>query len=494
MLDEEPAAEPVLPHWRDPASLEPLHVQVRRHIEHGLRSGAFPPHRALPSARHLCAVLGVSRTTVDAAFDELTALGLVVSKPRSGRYPAPTRIPPAAAAGPRSPGGRPDWGSHLLTRREAHLLEPTIEPDYTAFKYPFLPGQLEPRSFPSRAWLRSIAAALDGPHLAFSLRDSVDQDDPLLVQSICREILPPKGIVVDVDQVLVTNGAQQALSLISEVLLDRGRGVAFGDPGYVDAARIFARTGARLDLLPVDDDGIVPDFLGDVDLVYVTPSHHHPTNVTLHHSRREDLLERAALDDFLIVEDDFDSEVRFRGAPTLPMKSTDPEGRVVYVGTFSKFLAPGLRLGYVVADPMLIAELRDRRRYTTKHPAGHLQRSLALFIESGDFHRALRQHRVSLQRKWQTLDAALQEHLPWPVRQTSAGGLSFWVSGPEDFDASAMTVRARERGVLVSAGESYYLRPGAPRNSFRVGFNAIAQARIQPGVRLLAQAIADAPS
>jgi GntR family transcriptional regulator/MocR family aminotransferase len=322
----------------------------------------------------------------------------------------------------------------------------------------------------------------------------VDQDDPLLLAAICAEVLPPKGIQVDTDQVLITNGAQQALSLLSTVLLDSGRVVAMGDPGYIDAARIFQRAGARLHLVPVDERGIRPDLEADVDLVYVTPSHHHPTNVTLHHRRRQALLTAAAERDFLVIEDDYDSEVRFQGAPTPPIKSLDRDGRVIYIGTFSKFLAPGLRLGYVVADPELIAELRDQRRYSTKHPSGHLQRSLALFINSGDFHRALRQHRVLLKRKWQTLDTALREHLPWPPAVTSAGGLSFWITGPADFDATAMALRAREMGVLVSPGEGYYLRTNPPRNSFRLGLNAVPQVRIVPGVQLLARAIQSRPA
>lgn len=502
--------------WADHQSTEPLYKQVRRFIEHGLEHGEFPHNRPLPSSRYLSASLGVSRNTVNTACQELVALGLLVSKPRSGLYPAPKYRTGAAAAAPASTGnldgpgqavsvtpgpgdqppsartGTPDWASHLLPVEDPWPLHAIIEPDYTKFKYPFLPGQIEPRSFPSRAWLRAVNSALDGPHRIFSLRDSVDLDDPLLVESICSQILQAKGITASPDQILITDGAQHALSLLGGLLLDGGRTVAMENPGYVDAARIFRRTGAQLELFPVDRDGVAPDYDKDFDLIYVTPSHHHPTNVTLSASRRKDLLAAATRNDFLIIEDDFDSEIRFKGTPTAPMKANDRDGRVIYVGTFSKFLAPGLRLGYVVAEAPLIRELRDRRYYSSKHPSGHMQRSLGLFVSSGEFHRALRQHRVSLKRKWETLDGALRDHLPWPLPAAPAGGLSFWIAGPPDFNATAMSARARERRVLISPGASYYLQPDPPRNSFRVGFNSIPQVRIPAGVQLLAEAIKDA--
>lgn len=497
----------------DYESAEPLYQQVRKFIEHGLKHGAFPRNRALPSSRYLSSSLGVSRNTVNAACQELVALGLLVSKPRSGLYPAPLSPTAVNAADPAAVGdqyrqggfvsatsgssdpplptrtGAPDWASHIRPVEDPWPLDATLQPDYMKFKYPFLPGQIEPRSFPSRAWLRAVSSALDGPHRTFSLRDSVDLDDPLLVESICSQILQAKGILASPEQILITDGAQHALSLLGGLLLDADRTVAVENPGYVDAARIFRRTGARLEFFSVDRDGVAPDYHKNFDLIYVTPSHHHPTNVTLHATRRKNLLAAAARDDFLVIEDDFDSEIRFKGTPTAPMKAADRDGRVIYIGTFSKFLAPGLRLGYVVAEAPLIRELRDRRYYSSKHPSGHMQRSLGLFISSGEFHRALRQHRVDLKHKWETLDSALREYLPWPLPGAPAGGLSFWITGPPDFNATAMAGRAMERGVLISPGASYYLQPNPPQNSFRLGFNSIPHTRIEAGVQLLAEAI-----
>ncbi|MFT4083437.1 MAG: PLP-dependent aminotransferase family protein [Nocardioides sp.] len=501
-----PPAEGEVRAWIDRRSDVPLYQQVRHFVEQGLRNGHFPLHRPLPSSRYLAQELGVSRNTINAAYLELVGVGALFARPRSGLYPVPgalaARSPDRGAAGTDRESvaaasiatgrGRPDWSDHLLAIEDPWPEHAVIEPDYESFPYPFLPGQIEIRRFPTRAWIRATTAALDGPNATFSLRDSVDRDDPLLVESIRTSLLPAKGISAEADEVLITNGAQQALHLLSEALLDQGRTVAVENPGYVDAARIFRRSGANLRLFSVDGDGVIlPDDL-DVDLVYVTPSHHHPTNVTLGPERRDLLLARASARDFLIVEDDFDSEVRYVGSPTPAIKAADTDGRVVYLGTFSKFLAPGLRAGFVVAAPSLIAAMRERRFHETKHPSGHLQRTLALFITSGDYHQQLRRHRLELRRKWETLGDALDRYLPGMMSGRPTGGLSYWLTGPDDLDGRLVADLARARGVLVSPGSSYYLSKDAPRNSLRVGFNAIAQARIRPGVARLADAVTEA--
>ncbi len=475
--------------WSLAAGSGPLYTRIRDALGRSLHRGEYPVNRPIPSSRQLSAMFGVSRTTVDAALQELTAQGLLVSKPRSGLYPAGAPQEATTTGATTSGGAGVDWSSHLLAASDPWTAKSVSDPDYLDHPYPFLPGQIAPGAFPERAWLRASARAFDRAHAVYSVRDSADADDPLLVEAILTHVLPSKGIEAAPGQVLITAGVQQALSLLAGALLDPGRTVALEDPGYVDAARIFHRSGARLELFPVDARGVRPDYRTDIDLLYLTPSHQHPTNTTLHASRRAEVLAQAAEKDFLVIEDDFDSEIRFRGAPTAPLRAHDVNGRVIYLGTFSKFLAPALRLGYVVAQEPVITELRERRYLANKHPSGLDQRALALFITSGDFHRALRTHRNELKRSCEAVAAALHEHLPWPLKTTPTGGLSFWVEGPEDFDATAMCARARELGVLVIPGEQYYLREEPPRNSFRLGFNSIQPDRIEPGIALLGRAI-----
>ena len=493
--------------WSLASGTGPLHARVRRSLEASLTRGEFPPQRAMPSARQLSATFGVSRTTVDTALAELGAMGLVVARPRSGLYPAPAgtvaRRADAAPARPpapvddAAPGAAPpaqqraDLRGHLLARTDPWGQRVDLHVDHADHPYPFLPGQVAPGAFPARAWLRACARAMDGPHAGAAVRDAGDGDDPLLVEALITHVLPSKGITATPDQVLITNGSQQALSLVAAAVLDGGRTVGMEDPGYVDAARIFHRSGAALALFEVDERGVRPDWSVDVDLLYLTPSHQHPTNTTLHPERRAEVLARAGERDVLVVEDDYDSEMRYRGAPTAPLRAVDTSGRVVYLGTFSKFLAPGLRLGYVVAQAELVAELRVLRYLATKHPSGLDQRALALLIASGDFHRVLGRHRTVLRRKWAAVAEALEEHLPWPLGPVPSGGLSFWVQGPPGFDATAMAARARELGVLVAPGEHYHLGADPPRNAFRLGFASIAPEAIAPGVAALGRAVRD---
>ncbi|WP_084079209.1 PLP-dependent aminotransferase family protein [Demequina sp. NBRC 110057] len=482
----------------DPDSKEPLFQQVRRFLEQSLLEGRFRAHRPLPSSRHLAAVLGVSRNTVSAAYQELTALGLVESRPRSGLYPVPQEKPAVASAPtsvfreprPATRAGQIDWAARLPEPRDGDLTHAATHPDWTRYPFPFLPGQPELGMFPARAWLRALNDALAGPHIAASLRDSVDGDDEALVNAICREILPPRGMSVTPAEVLITNGAQQALSLLADLLTGPGTTVGVENPGYADAWHIFQGAGATLAPLEVDGAGarVTKAAARGLDLVYVTPSHHHPTATTMTYARRAALLRAVQEEDALVIEDDFDSEVRYRGRPTPSLKSLDRTGRVIYVGTFSKFVAPGLRLGFIVADATLIKALRARRRYLTKHPSGHLQRAMGLFIETGEYHRALRQHRRHLARKWEAVVEGLETHLPFELGPVPAGGLSVWVTGPEDFDGTRTATLARRRGVIVDAGERFYL--DAPeRHHLRVGFNAIPLPAISRGTELLGEAV-----
>ncbi|KAA9394320.1 PLP-dependent aminotransferase family protein [Kocuria coralli] len=476
----------------------PLHQQVRETVETALREGAYPPRRPIPSSRFLAQSMGVSRGTVLTALNSLVAEGLLISRPRSGLYPSPTVAaagpPPSGEASSPGPGGPPadgdesavDWQGVLLRAGDPWQSKSVSDPDYLSAPYPFLSGQVNPATFPTRAWIRALTRAFDGPHAGYTLRDAVDTDDPLLVKAVTTFLLPLKGIHASPEQVIVTSGTQQALALLADALLDGTRTVAMEDPGYLDAARIFHGRRARLEFFDVDERGVRPDYSRPFDLLYVTPSHQHPTNVTLSPDRRAEILGQAAERDFLVIEDDYDSEIRYVGAPTPPLRAADDSGRVIYLGTFSKFLTPALRLGFVVAAEPLIAELRERRYLATKHPSGVDQRALGHFIESGSYQTALRWRRKELQRNWAGIGEALAEHFPWQV-PTPPGGLNYWITGPAGFDATALAAGAREHGVIITPGERYHLRPEPPRNSFRLGFSAIPHARILPGIRVLSR-------
>ncbi|MDI9937626.1 MocR-like pyridoxine biosynthesis transcription factor PdxR [Rhodococcus opacus] len=472
----------------DRNSAEPLYRQVRRAIEHGIANGLFDPRHRLPSSRELAVDLAISRNTINLAYQELIAEGLVQSHQRSGMFVNPDMIE-TLATDARATIPRIDWSSRIRRYPDADVPHIEKNVDWHSYPYPFLAGQIDIRSFPARAWVRCLRDALYQPHAYASLQDSVGADDPMLIDMIRQHLLPSRGIEASADEVLVTVGSQQGLDLVGRVLLGPEDRVAIENPGYLDARHIFLRTGAQVYGIDVDDRGLrPPETLRGTDLMYLTPSHHHPTNATLGIDRRQRLLQLAAESGTVIVEDDYDSEFRYHGSPSPALKALDSSGDAVYLGTFSKFLAPGLRLGYLVGPAELVRELRKARRYVLRHPPGHQQRALAMLIDSGEYHRALRHHRTQMKHKWERLCAAVDKYLPWPQEPYPPGGVSLWMTGPENLDCRVLVREAEARGVLIERGDIFFTQPVPPRNHFRIGYGAIPLRSIEEGIALLGQA------
>ena len=470
----------------DRSSDEPLYQQVRRVLEHGIAVGTFDPLHRLPSSRELSEQLGVSRNTINLAYQELMAEGYVDSQERRGLFVNP-EMRRECRAQMHDTTPRIDWAQRM--RRDPDTAVPHVEKrsDWHRYPYPFLAGQVDVTAFPSRSWARCLRDALSHPHVFHSLQDSVDADDPMLVDMIRRHLLPARGIEAGPDGVLVTVGSQQGLDLLSRTLLGPGQSVTVEDPGYLDARHIFLRAGAEVRGVEVDHAGLRPPESLGTDLLYLTPSHHHPSNATLSIGRRHQLLQLAAESGTVVVEDDYDSEFRYQGRPTPALKALDSTGDAVYLGTFSKFLSPGLRLGYLVGPPPLIEQLRQVRRYVCRHPSGHQQRALALLIETGEYLRSLRRYRARLMCKWEAACEAVNRYVPWQQEPFPPGGVSLWMTGPPELDCRRLVERAERRGVLVEPGDIFFLDPERGRRHFRIGFSAVPQRSIGEGIRLLGE-------
>ncbi len=469
----------------DRTSDEPLYQQVRRAIEHGIAVGTFDPVHRLPSSRELSEQLNVSRNTINLAYQELIAEGFVDSQERRGLF-VNSDMRQHCIAQEHDTAPRIDWSSRIRRAPDADVPHIEKRADWHDYPYPFLAGQIDVSAFPSRSWSRCLRDALFHPHVYHSLQDSMSSDDPMLVEMIRRYLLPSRGIEADPEEILVTVGSQQGLDLLSRVLLGPGQTVTIEDPGYLDARHIFLRSGADVRGAAVDHSGLKPPpTLRGTDMLYVTPSHHHPTNVTLGIGRRHELLQRAAESGTVVVEDDYDSEFRYQGRPTPALKALDSTGDGVYLGTFSKFLSPGLRLGYLVGPAPLVEELRQVRRYVCRHPSGHLQRALALLIETGEYLRSLRRYRTRLMRKWEAVCEGVTTYLPWQQPAFPPGGVSLWMTGPPQLDCRRLVERAEKQGILVEPGDIFFMDPERGRHHFRIGFAAVPQRRIDEGLRLL---------
>jgi GntR family transcriptional regulator/MocR family aminotransferase len=467
----------------------PLYRQLRLSLEHEIATGALDPNVVLPSSRALARELGLSRNTVNAAYAELEAEGFVEAQPRRGLVVNHDMVS-EAMRGPVEGDTHPvDWGRHLRPGLRPDMAEIQKVRDWRQYPYPFVGGQVDHATFPVLPWTRALREALRPPHQHFSLRDGVDADDPELLRQLCRSVLPARGIQVEPKEVLVTLGSQQGLDLLARAVLHPGSRVGVEEPGYPDTRHVLGLAGAQMVSLPVDEAGVQPPADGaGLDLVALTPSHHSPTNVTLSAARRRQILRRAAADDFLVVEDDYESELRYAGSPTPALRAMPDSERVIYLGTFSKFIAPGLRLGYLVAAPELVTELRYLRRYILRHPSGHLQRAMALFIADGHYHRTIRRRRSSLSQRWEQLHASVAQHLGWPVPAPPGGG-SLWVPGPVGLDAAVVVQKALQAGVVVERGDTYFRDPSGQRHHLRLGFAAIPVEAIDPGVRVLSRVV-----
>lgn len=321
--------------------------------------------------------------------------------------------------------------------------------------------------------------------------DQISRDDESLVQQIRTRVLPRRGIWASADELIVTVGAQHALYMVADLLVREGTRVGIEEPGYPDARNIFASRTSQLLALPVDDGGLVcdTDLCGGLDYVYATPSHQCPTGATMPLTRRRELLHLAHERDFIVIEDDFESENRFDGEPTPALKSLDRNNRVIYVGSLSKSVAPGLRMGFVVAAPELIAELRALRRLMLRHPSAFIQRAFALFLSLGHYNSQLRRIAIAQRERGAIVVEALARHAPQCSVAPITGGGFCWVRLPEGVDVATLFQRAAEEGVLIEPGDVFYMAERPPAGYFRLGYQSIAADAIEPGIRLLGKVI-----
>ncbi|MBU9362326.1 PLP-dependent aminotransferase family protein [Burkholderia multivorans] len=487
---------------RSSTSKTSLQDQIRRMLVAAILDGQLGPDAALPSSRELADQLGVARNTVVLAYQMLVEEGYLISRERSGHFVNPkmleglpgfTPAPPEAKPDSDDDAGRPAWHERIAhpPSRQRNIVKPA---NWQHYEFPFIYGQFDQSLFPTNDWRECCLKALSVMEIRNWAPDLIERDDESLIQQIRTRVLPRRGVFAMPDEIVVTNGCQQALYLIADLLCGKHTTVGFENPGYPDARNIFENRNARLLPLPVDGNGIAPDeqdaALARCDYVYVTPSHQCPTTATMPVERRRALLERARQHDFVIIEDDYESENTFSGTPHPALKSLDSADRVIYVGSLSKTFAPGLRLGYVVGPRALIRELRALRRLMVRHPVAYIQRAFATFLALGHHDALLRRLAHAYSERSQALMAALDAHLPDACYVRVTGGASCWVEGPPWLDAVRLAADAQAAGILIEPGDVFFMNDDADaRRCFRMGFSAIPLERIDAGVQALAQCV-----
>ncbi|MBL8582789.1 MAG: PLP-dependent aminotransferase family protein [Rhizobiaceae bacterium] len=472
-----------------------LQAQIRQAIVAAILDRQIAASMPLPSCRILAEKLGVARGTVVLAFQQLVDQGFLIARERRGHFVNPevltTPLKPQQKAA--DVAGGVDWAR----RRHINAMDmprPVKQDNWIKYSYPFVYGQFDPALFPTAEWRECNRMALAVLEIRNWAADMVDRDDPLLIEQIQARLLPRRGIFANPDEIIVTLGAQNALYMLATLLMGKGTKVAVEDPGYPDGRSIFRLAGAEIAPVPVDGQGIVTSAIpADADFVFVTPSHHCPTMVPLSQQRRQELLDCALRNDQIIIEDGYDSQL-IEDGPQQALKSVDRSGRVVYIGSMSKTLAPGLRIGYIVASAELIAELRALRRFMFRHPPANNQRAVALFLSLGHHEALVRRLSAAFEERRKRLVQAIGAFLPeWnPVH--AGHGTSLWLEGPRGTDARALAESAAARSVIIEPGERFFDRPDRPVRFMRLGFSSISLQHIEPGIRELATAAGRRPA
>ncbi|QIN85306.1 aminotransferase class I/II-fold pyridoxal phosphate-dependent enzyme [Rubrobacter tropicus] len=457
-------------------------------------AGRLPARARLPSTRAVAAELGVSRTTVVAAFDQLLAEGYLEGRAGSGTYVAPSLpddmlgVRGVARSKVRASGGR-----RALSRRgEVMAATPTSVARDRGVPRAFRPGVPATQEFPFGAWRRLVGRVWRRPSVGLLGYGEPAGYGPLR-REISAHLGPARAVRCGPEQVIVVSGSQQALDLCARVLLDPGDAVWVEEPGYRGARAALLGAGATLVPVPVDAEGLdVGVGIGrdpDARLACVTPSHQYPLGVTMSLARRLELLRWAGRSSAWILEDDYDSEYRYSGRPLEALQGLDTEGRVIYVGTFSKVLFPSLRLGYLIVPPDLVDAFTAARELSDRQPPGMEQAVLAHFMAEGHFARHVRRTRSLYAERQALLVEEAAKHLSGLLDVPPAGAGMHLVgrlpAGKDDREASR---RAAGRGVEAPA-ISLYGKPSDGRGGLMLGYAAVDEAGIRQGVRRLAQAL-----
>lgn len=419
--------------------------QLYKQLSDAIRSGRLADGQQLPPSRLLAEQLGVSRKTVSEAYSRLTLDKLLVGRVGAGSFVQ-------APAEPR-PGRQAvkDLASAAIVGKWDAIPVP-LRAQFQAgrSRYDFIGGASTPTHFPMEEWRRCV---LHGLRQDADVRGryGLTEGVPALRAAIARHIAFARGVACSAANVVVTNGAQQALDILGRVLLEPGCVVAMEDPGYPPARALFASQGARIASIPVDGEGMRADLIPDgARLVYATPSHQFPLGMPMSVARRHALLARARQIGAIVIEDDYDSEFRYEGRPADSLQSMDAHGIVAFVGTFSKVLQPEMRLGYMVLPEAILNAALTVKHLSDWHTAAMTQHALAKFIDDGHLARHIRRCHAVYAARRERLQAILRGELaPWfeLIPATAGYHLAALCRQPLDIDLLLRLARRADVGL-----------------------------------------------
>ena len=484
----------------DRESPVPLARQIQEQIERLIREGWLAPGVKLPATRELARALGVNRTTVSLAYEELVAAGRARAHVGQGTFVA---APPAdgARVAPPAPARVPlDWSR--LFSRSAHIARSGAErraavPAGTPRPVvSFAEGTPDSGLFPTDAFRRVLNQVVRAEG-ATLLQYPPGGDGYPPLRAYLATYLLRFGVEARADDILVVNGSQQGFDLIARTFLDPGDVVAMEQPTYPRAIDVFRAAGAQLVPVPWDREGPSAEALEQVlarhrpKLFYCQPTAHNPTGVTMSPEAARRILDVAARHHVPVVEDGFDGSLYYGDRRPLPLRALDRDGLVLYIGTFSKVLFPGLRLGWLVAPPPVVERLKAAKQLADLGTSPLIQAAVHRFCERRLLDRHVARIAREYDRRRTALLTALGRHMPEGVSWTEPrGGFSLLLTLPAGCDATALLPRALRRGVGFTPGARFFL-DGSGEGTARLSFSSVPARRIDDGVRRLGEAISD---
>jgi GntR family transcriptional regulator/MocR family aminotransferase len=482
----------------DRDSKVPLYQQIKDYVRNGILSGTLAADMRLPASRSLASSLGVNRITVESAYAELEAEGLVYSRMGSGTYVLPIKELPrlpsdtatqhwplwqAAVGGPN--------GSAKVAGPEAMLM---------AGGHPnpisFATGQSDSRLFPAEDFRKVLQTVMRRDGIA-----ALDYGEPaghMPLRSTIAHILASQGLQTRPENVLITAGSQQALSLVAQLLLKPGDVILVESPTYSGALDLFRALNFRIASVPVDRQGMQVEALEKLlqqhhpKLIYTIPNFHNPTGTCLSSARRHELIVLADRYNVPILEDDFVGDLRYDGRAQPALKALDPGGRVIYVSTFSKMLMPGLRVGYLVAEGPVFDGLVHFKHASDLATSSLVQRALEAYVTVGRYQSHLRRSCQEFRRRRDAMSSAIKRHLPAQAQaDVPQGGLFFWLQLPDGLGADELLPTACERGVNFAPGSGFFPDAACGKDWIRLNFAAQPAEQIEEGMQRLAKSIKD---
>lgn len=477
----------------DRESETPIYQQIESHLRQAILSGNLPADTRLPSSRQLANDLGVNRITVENAYSALEAEGLVFSRMGSGTYVLPIE-PISAARLNQTSTAWPLWQTNLKkVPSEAEVSDEASLREHSNL-ISFASGISDSRQFPVEEFRKVMQSVMR--------RDQIDALEygerrgyAPLREGIAR-ILASQGLQTHPENVLITAGSQQAIFLAAQVLLKAGDIVLVEDPTYPAAIDLFRTLGFQVVGIPVDDQGMRVDQLEKLlqlhhpNLIYTIPNFHNPTGTCLSSARRRELISLAGKYNVPILEDDFVGDLRYEGHTQPSLKSLDPGGRVIYVGTFSKMLMPGLRVGFIVADGPVYDSLLHFKGLSDLATSTLIQRALDAYMTVGRYQTYLHRSCQIFKTRRDAMLTALKRYMPSVVYETPKGGLFIWLQLPKSLSANALLKEARREGVSFAAGRSFFVDGISGEDWLRLNFASQPVEDIEEGIKRLGRALA----